>query len=190
MGNHERKRPCYATTRATTAADESEQNLWNARDLRYTQGLFSQRYLPAAARAWVDGLKANKAIFNSKTGKFEEQMCQITRSAANARKRFGTTSLAGRSNEPCRSAAVTKNSARFWTSSSNRPRLCVCSVQKSSRRSRTLYNLPQKVRSRRQPTRANPNQTQNKKRVDDFALPAALSASFFFFKDHASPLPR
>ena len=30
------------------------------------------RYLPAAARAWVDGLKANKAIFNSKTGVFED----------------------------------------------------------------------------------------------------------------------
>jgi hypothetical protein len=28
--------------------------------------------LPAAARAWVAGLKANKAIFNSKTGVFEE----------------------------------------------------------------------------------------------------------------------
>jgi hypothetical protein len=30
------------------------------------------KYLPAAARAWVDGLKANKAIFNSATKKFEE----------------------------------------------------------------------------------------------------------------------
>jgi hypothetical protein len=30
------------------------------------------KYLPAAARAWVAGLKANKAIFNSKTGVFEE----------------------------------------------------------------------------------------------------------------------
>ena len=30
------------------------------------------KYLPAAARAWDAGLKANKAIFNSKTGEFEE----------------------------------------------------------------------------------------------------------------------
>jgi hypothetical protein len=35
-------------------------------------GEILSKHLPAAARAWVEGLKANKAIFNSKTEKFED----------------------------------------------------------------------------------------------------------------------
>jgi hypothetical protein len=44
----------------------------------------------------------------------------------------------------------------------------------------TAYNLLQKVNSQRRRTRANPNQAQNKKRVDDFAPAAALSGLMLF----------
>jgi hypothetical protein len=54
----------------------------------------------------------------------------ITRSAANARRRFGTTSLAGRLSGPCRSAATTKNSACCLRSSSNRQRPGVYCLQR------------------------------------------------------------